>query len=236
MKKNLYFLPGTMCDHRLWLAMINELEYLRPNEFQCHFLTISEQISIDAIIDAIKKQLPNEKVILVGFSLGGYLASAFTVKYPSQIKKLMVISNMPCALPEQEIKERSRTVAWIKQNGYRGIPLKRILALLDVTAQTNNDIISLIKEMDDALGEKTLLHQLLTTTKRQNLFMQLSQLPISKYFCVGRNDKLVPVSALDEFSVMDERMKIDVFDNAGHMLPLEKPKELANWLNSALIG
>ncbi len=85
MKKNLYFLPGTMCDSRLWLAMIDELNCLHPNEFQYHFLTIGKQTSIDEIIDDIKKQLPNEKVILIGFSLGGYLASACAVNYAERI-------------------------------------------------------------------------------------------------------------------------------------------------------
>jgi len=234
MKKNLYFIPGTMCDLRLWSAMIDELNCLHPNEFQYHFLNISKQTSIDEIIDDINKQLPNEKIILIGFSLGGYLASAFAVKYAEQIEKLLVISNMPCALPDLEIKERSRTVAWIKKHGYRGIPLKRILALLDITAQRNNGIIHLIKEMDSTLGKETLLHQLLTTTKRQDLLIPLSKLQMNKFFCVGRNDSLVPIYTLDKFRNIDKRMTLDVFDDTGHMLPLEKPKELACWLGAKL--
>ncbi len=87
MKKNLYFIPGTMCDLRLWSAMIDELNCLHPNEFQYHFLNISKQTSIDEIIDDINKQLPDEKIILIGFSLGGYLASAFAVKYAGQAGK-----------------------------------------------------------------------------------------------------------------------------------------------------
>ncbi|MEW6989949.1 alpha/beta fold hydrolase [Colwelliaceae bacterium 6441] len=212
--------------------MINELETLAPHHFKCHFLTIAKKNTIDEILQDIKSQLPDEKVNLLGFSLGGYLASAFTVKYPFAVEQLFVVSNMPCILPDKEIKERTRTVAWINKNGYLGIPKKRIIALLDESAQTNSEIIALIKQMDDSLGQDTLIHQLLVTTKRENLFLQLSQLPLDKYFCVGDNDQLVSLDKLVEFDKQDHRMSLSIFNNTGHMLPLEKPEKLAFWLNS----
>ena len=232
-RQSLYLLPGTMCDNRLWDSFIAALELLRPNYFDLHFITISQKATIDEIIDDIKQQLPHEKVNLLGFSLGGYLASAFTLKYPEVIANLFVVSNMPCALPDKEIKERSRAVSWIKRNGYSGISKKRILTLLDESAQKRQDIILLIKDMDESLGTEVLTHQLLTTTKREDIFRELGLLPLNKHFCVGKNDHLVSVEALINMQLLDKNMKLSVIENSGHMLPLEKPNELAQWLNSA---
>lgn len=233
-RNSLYLLPGTMCDRRLWKSFIAELDLMRPDHFDFHFVNIGQKATIDEILEDIKQQLPNNKVHLLGFSLGGYLASAFALKYPESIDKLFVVSNMPCALPEQEIKERTRAVAWIKRNGYSGIPQKRILALLDKSAHQNPNIIDLIKDMDNTLGEEVLLHQLLVTTKREDIFKPLSQLPLSKYFCVGQNDHLASVEALTNLQTIDINMKLSIIENTGHMLPLEKSKELAQWLDSIL--
>ena len=92
MRQSLYLLPGTMCDERLWQPMIIALERLGVNDVDFHFLTITQQPTIDDILDDIKQQLPDEKVTLLGFSLGGYLASAFLLKYPQLIKQLLLKS------------------------------------------------------------------------------------------------------------------------------------------------
>eukprot|EP00300_Choanocystis_sp_HF-7_P042198 c8970_g1_i1.p1 GENE.c8970_g1_i1~~c8970_g1_i1.p1 ORF type:complete len:426 (-),score=-31.23 c8970_g1_i1:68-1345(-) len=42
--------------------------------------------------------LKNEKIVLMGHSLGGYLAAAYTLKHPSKVKVLMMVS--PVGLPE----------------------------------------------------------------------------------------------------------------------------------------
>jgi 2-succinyl-6-hydroxy-2,4-cyclohexadiene-1-carboxylate synthase len=233
-RQSLYLIPGTMCDHRLWDSFISALELVRPNYFDFHFVTIAQKNTIDDIVDDIRQQLPRQKIHLLGFSLGGYLASAFALKFPELIDSLYVVSNMPCALPDKEIKERSRAVAWIKRNGYSGISQKRILALLDKSAHQRKEVVSLIKEMDESLGQDVLVHQLLTTTKREDIFIELEKLTLNKYFCVGRNDHLVSVEALTKLQLLDKHMKLSIIENAGHMLPLEKTDALAQWLNSMI--
>ncbi len=234
MAKAIYLLPGTMCDSRLWQSFANELEVLSNVSYRFHYLTIANLATIDEIVDDIYHQLPKEKLTLVGFSLGGYLASAFAVKYPELIERLIIVSNLPRELPQAEIDERTRTVNWIKRHGYRGIPRKRILPLLDVSAQQNKAIIELIIDMDKMLGQSVLTHQLLATTKRQNLVDSLIALPLNKYFIVGENDNLVDVSFLRKMATVDQRMQLRVLENTGHMLPLEQPTLLAqafvNWL------
>jgi len=233
--QHIYLLPGTMCDHRLWSAMISELENISPNGYKFHYLTIGQQESIDELLVDIKRQIcrqTDDKITLLGFSLGGYLASAFAVKYPEMLARLLVVSSLPTELPSSVIKERSRTVTWIKQNGYRGIARKRVLALLDDSNQSNEDIIHLIEDMDKRLGGDVLVHQLLVTTQRDNLFDKLRALPLKKAFCVGRNDNLVSVEPLSRAQAEDEHMYLEVFENTGHMLPLEQAENMARWLHS----
>ena len=234
MKKIIYLLPGTMCDERLWRFLQSEFNHISSAQYTFRPLTIGKHSSIDEIITDIKQQITTDKILLLGFSLGGYLACAFALKYPSMISQLFIVASMPCELPEREVRERIRTVAWIHRQGYLGIPTKRIHALLDESAKNNDDIIALIKAMDLSLGKNTLLHQLTTTTKRENLFDPLKKAPFNKHFLVGRNDKLVALASLQASIKNDESMNLSILENAGHMLPLEKPREMAQWLLSQI--
>ncbi|GLX77679.1 alpha/beta hydrolase [Thalassotalea insulae] len=231
---DIYFLPGTMCDQRLWSNLVEELEGLTANSFHYHFLTLARSQTIDEIVDDVKRQLPQRPIVLVGFSLGGYLASAFAVKYPHNIDKLVVLSNVPSALPQQEIKHRSRTISWIKRHGYNGIPTQRVLDLLAPSAHRNNAVIKLIKAMDAALGKEVLLQQLQATTLRENLAAKLKRLACNKYFAVGDKDTLASAELLKQMANEDVGMQLTVFAGTGHMLPLEQPKQLALWLAECL--
>lgn len=234
MSKPIFFLPGTMCDHRLWSDMAEEFNRLGRSSARFHYLAVAPLPTIDEILLEIKSHLPSMPVTVVGFSLGGYLANALAVKYPELIEKLIIIGNMPNVLPEAEIKSRKRTINWIQQNGYQGIPHKRVLAFLDASAHNNEKVINTIKAMDADLGGDTLVHQIMVTTKRENLSGKLITLPFKKYFCVGKNDHLVAFDALTNMVASDPNMTLTTFENTGHMLPLEQPKALAVWLKSLI--
>ncbi len=234
MNKPIFFLPGTMCDHRLWADMAEAFNKLGGNSARFRYLSVAPLPTIDEVLLEIKSHFPSVPVTLVGFSLGGYLANALAVKYPELIEKLVIIGNMPNVLPDSEIKSRKRTVDWIQQNGYQGIPHKRVLAFLDASAHSNEKVIDTIKAMDADLGGDTLVHQIMVTTKRENLSSKLITTPFKKYFCVGQNDHLVAFGALTNMVASDPNMTLTTFENTGHMLPLERPKALADWLNSII--
>jgi 2-succinyl-6-hydroxy-2,4-cyclohexadiene-1-carboxylate synthase len=231
MKTKIYCLPGTMCDERLWQACIN---YLAENIELIH-IAIPIGDNIGEIVTALDIQLPTGKINLAGFSLGGYIASAYALKFPARINKLLLISNMSFSLPENELKERSRTIDYLKTHGYSGIPTKRIIALLDASKQNNLDIINCIQKMDTHLGKETLIHQLTVTTQRENLLVKLPKLCIPIQFLNGDNDSLVKISRIEAIVAQSPFISLAILSDTGHMLPLEQPKKCALNMNSFFI-
>jgi len=228
MKNKIYCLPGTMCDQRLWQACIKYL----PVNIELVHIAIPPGNSIDEIITTLHEQFPVERINLVGFSLGGYLASAYALKYPEKVSKLLLISNMSYSLPEAELKERSRTIAYLKTHGYSGIPTKRITALLHPDNSKNQNIINCIREMDTTLGKETLIHQLTVTTQRENLLIKLPNLPFAVKFLIGDKDSLVKLSRINAILEKSNFVSLSVLSNTGHMLPLEEPQKCAlNMIN-----
>ena len=233
MKTKVYFLPGTMCDSRLWLELWAELTKV-DNSFEFIHLSIPVQKTIDEIVLALAEQLPEDKVNLLGFSQGGYLASAFACQYPERMSTLINLSNAPNTLPETEVATRDKIILWVEAQGYSGITLARIKTFLDVSNHSNIQIIERIKQMDSHFGQSGLLQQLKSTTVRKNLLPQLEETEFPMLFCYGDKDLLVKSETIKKLSSVNSVIRHYQFSNCGHMLPLEQPQLLAQILSNFL--
>lgn len=239
MKTPIYFLPGTMCTEQVWHACWQWL----PAHFDCQFLAIPDEPDIPSIVQTLAAQLPKQPIHLVGFSLGGYIASAYAVRYQTNVKSLTVVSNTPCALPEHEILQRQKTLDWLASNSYNGMPISKIRKLLATENHSNQAIIDLIKQMDAELGQSVLINQLSATTARQNLADSLFNAEFATQLIYGEQDSLLNISWLTDIkqrlssqpkSSQSNQISLLPVSPSGHMLPLELPKLLANVLSHSL--
>ena len=236
MSKTIYFIPGTMCNQQLWLPVWQLLREQCNEELQLIHLVIPSSGTMDEVVDALAHKIIEKNAILVGFSLGGYIASAIALKLAHKLQHLLIVSNCPKNLPEAEIKQRKRTVDWIKQRGYSGIPNKRIDDLLhpkikQLSLPRYQHIKQTIVEMDQALGVNVLLHQISVSLLRPNLLSLLANLTLPITFLVGDEDNLVELVSfrkeLAQMFTIEENVLIHEIANTGHMLPLESPQVLA---------
>jgi pimeloyl-ACP methyl ester carboxylesterase len=221
-----------MCDDRLWQPTWQLLDEQYAKDCQLVHLPIPSTGNMDEVVGEIAKKIVKDKAILVGFSLGGYIASAIALRIPEVISHLVVVSNMPKNLPEAEIKQRKRTIAWIAKRGYSGIPNKRIDDLLhpEIKQIENNSFASIkntIGAMDADLGVDVLLHQLNVSMLRPALLSHLSNLSLPITFLVGDKDALVDFPNLEQEINDAENITACKVENTGHMLPLESPQVLA---------
>lgn len=183
------------------------------------------------MLEHFQSTIRSEKLNLVGFSLGGYLATYFAIKLPSQVEKLFVISNSPTALPDQELKQRESTLSLIGKHGYTGMGRSKAASMLDPENQTD-EIIESILAMDRALGADELTSQYRYTSKRLNLAENLANFPKPAHFYFSQGDPLVNPTWLNRLSNKNANISTTCTQGSGHMLPMEKPRELASLIRS----
>lgn len=242
-----------MCDEQLWLPAWQLLREQYSADYQLIHLVIPSVGSMEEVVSALSAQIIENDAILIGFSLGGYIASAIALKLAHRLQHLVVVANFPKDLPLAEIKQRKRTIDWIKQRGYSGIPNKRIDDLLLPNIKHTNpchyeQIKQVIVAMDQKLGVDVLLHQLKVSMHRPSLVYSLTQLTLPVTFLVGDADGLVELGSLREElktalrpELKQERtaqynVVLKEISNTGHMLPLESPQALATTLIDVLIN
>lgn len=230
-----------MCDDRLWQPTWQLLGEQFMLDCQLVHLPIPTIGNMNDVVGEMANKIVADEAILVGFSLGGYIASAIALRIPDSIKHLVIVSNMPKNLPDSEIKQRQRTIAWIAKRGYSGIPNKRIEDLLhpnikQISAEEFVNIKNVIVKMDRDLGVSVLLHQLEVSMSRPTLLSQLSKLSLPISFLIGDADALVDIPALAQEFDGANHITIDKIKNTGHMLPLESSQALASALTKLLSG
>lgn len=233
-KKRLYFIPGIMCNEMLWSKLF---DYFDSSEYELVHLDIPLESSFDAIVDTLANSLQEEKLSLVGFSLGGYIASYFAVKYPHRVKELCVIGSSPCSLPQEEVKKREQAITFVQKNGLHGLSRQKVCSLLSQENQNNKEIITLIQKMYVDLGEEVFYPQMTATLRRDDLFETIGKTTIPILFVYAHNDRLIDTSWMEKLVLVQNKyICINTLDDStSHMLPLEKPKQLSgvimNWLD-----
>ncbi|EAQ64548.1 putative hydrolase [Marinomonas sp. MED121] len=226
MKTKLYLIPGTMCTQQLWQFLLP----LLSDEFELCYLTIPNKMSLDDISDHLVAQFKEDRVNLLGFSLGGYIASLVASRFPERLDKLMVLANSPCALNADELSLRKQTVSILKRFGYKGMPRVKAEALL---AEKSALHIDLILEMDKALGADTLLSQLENTSLRDDLMQPLLALDCDVRFIYSQKDSLINLAWMQEFNgLAGHKMSQKMVAGSSHMLPLEEPSMISREINT----
>ncbi|PTI69048.1 alpha/beta fold hydrolase [Staphylococcus succinus] len=94
-KNNLYkdtiiFLPGTLCNERLWERQIDFFE----SEYNIIIGNLNNYNSIEKMAEAILSKAP-EKFFLVGLSLGGIVSLEIARIAPQRVVKLVLMDTTP---------------------------------------------------------------------------------------------------------------------------------------------
>lgn len=117
----LVLLPGTQCNNKLWYKLYPQLS---PS-LQPQHLAIETCISRSAIT-AMTATAIADKGHLLDFSMGGYFALDFALRYPQKIASLVIIASSAKGLSKAEQKTRAEMIAFVQSHTYRGISQRRI--------------------------------------------------------------------------------------------------------------
>lgn len=212
-----------MCDENLWKYIKNNLN----NKYELIHINIPLKSSLDEMCDFLLKNLKDEKINLLGFSLGAYIASYFAVKYPKKISNLMLLGNSACDLPLFEIEKRKNIINHIKNFGLNTLARKKVQTLLAKKNQENDELILLIQNMYKDLGKEVFISQLNSTLIRRDLLKQMLLLKFPIMFVYSKKDILVNHIWMEDLKSKSKNILFYEFEGSSHMLPLEEPEEIS---------
>ena len=198
MKEKIYLIPGLMTDERLWSRIIPLLK----DEYELIHVPIPHTGDFDEIIDILFNLFTEDKVNLLGFSLGGYIASYFAITYPNRVNKLFMLAATPGSSSEAEIERRKQKFTVIEQEGFLGLSYEKAKSLVEEKNQNDEELIKIIQDMFMDLGKETFITQLTSTFHRKDLFIDLLNLDIPIWFHYSIDDRLLSTRALKKLNTL----------------------------------
>ncbi|MCJ9429869.1 alpha/beta fold hydrolase [Kordiimonas marina] len=221
----LTFVPGTMCDDRLWRPMLTHLPGCQPV-----FCDYSAAETMEDMAEAVLDQSPALSH-LIGFSLGGYLAIEAAISAPHRFESLTVIAASPYGLTDAEKALRRRNGEMLTRLTYKGMSPARLKQFVHESHLDDEAITGTILAMERDLGQEVLIRQLIAPIERPNIAAGLLDLPFPVHFIMAEDDALVPIGAIEKLAAKSERITLHrIKGTTGHMIPLEAPAELAGLL------
>jgi len=225
-KEKIYFIPGLMTDSRLWKRVIPLLE----DNFDIAHISIPNSTNFDEISKIIYNDLKEEKINILGFSLGGYIASYFTCKFPNKVKRLFTVSATPGITSQIEIARREAKIEEFKKSNEFGLDRQKAINLVEKQNQNDDDLIQTIMDMFNDLGKEVFLTQLASTFNRVDLFEYLNRLNIPIHMFYSSDDRLLDHERLKKLESEKHNIKLLRRVGTSHNIPLEFPQDLARYI------
>lgn len=224
MARILSFLPGTMCDQRLWQPVWQRL----IPRFSCDYLPTETEKTREGMLGLIHSAASTgEPLHLVAFSMGGYLAFEYALANPGRVASLVTVASSAFGLTDKEKADRIRSLPMLEKHDYRGMPPARLNQFVHPSRQKDPAVVDVIRAMDRDLGKSVLVAQLKETSTRASLAAQLPELDIPILLIGADADPFVPWEAVERMAGLIAGSKPVLARNAGHMIPLEQPDWLA---------
>ena len=181
-------------------------------------------------LDQFCKQLKIERASLVGNSMGGWIAVAFTAAFPDRVDKLVLVDAAGHAPPKDFDTRAFYGLNPTTREGMKVLVAKVFYNKLFLTDAAIDQAITVRL----AAGDGYTINSITESIIRGEDFLDNIVKSIKRPTLIiwGRQDGLVPLAEGEQFNKDIAGSKLVVFDQCGHMPQIEKPAEF----NTAVIN
>jgi pimeloyl-ACP methyl ester carboxylesterase len=217
-------------DSAIWDAQINSLgkDYRLivpdlPGSGKSPLL--SGEPSIGELADAVKVLCDKAGVgqcILIGHSMGGYIALAFAEKYPERLRAFGLFHSTAYADSEEKVVIRQKAIDFIQKNGSPAYMRQSVPNLLaESTRQGRPAILNGLIDRYSGFQPESLIYYQEAMIRRPDRVLVLQHFTGPVLFVIGGQDKSVPTEHSLQQCHIPLLSHVHILENAGHMGMLE---------------
>lgn len=210
-------LNGWSMSDEVWEPLLSILQPLSD----VYILTVTEYQPLHLLCDTLVSQLP-ERSILLGWSLGGMIATHIAAHFPQRVEALMTLASNAQFVADAEWKEgMAQEVFATFYQSWKNKPQKTRQRFLRLVTQGDEgmreqyqNLIAL--EHSDNLSHALLGLTLLRDIQNQSAIVHI-RCPVLQGY--GDSDALVPASVVESMSVLAPHHHYFIAPKTSHCLP-----------------
>lgn len=227
------FIHGFPFDHTLWNDVISELE----DKYYCISYDIrgfgaSEygigQYTMESYVDDLGNLIDQIEVvnpIIVGFSMGGYIALRANEKFKSKFKALILANTQTTADDDAAKLKRAAAISSIESEGIKPFLDKFIsVAFSENFAQREPQVLEELKTKITNFSPVGIKGGLLAMISRTDTTQSLKDTELPVLLITGENDKIIPPHIIQNMANSIKNSTYTCLDDSGHMTMIENPE------------
>ena len=229
MRYPLVFIPGMMCDSRLFQPQINEFS----RQYMVCATPASSSNSIENISFEILRYLPT-KFTLIGLSMGGILAMEIIRKIPGRVMKIVLMDTNYKSETSEIKSRRLPQIQLVNEGLLEEVMFQQIKNNYLRKDKQNQEIFDLCLSMANDLGKEIFINQSKALSARKDYKATLKNINVPSLIICGEYDRLCPIKVHMEMESLIKHSTLEIIPNAAHLPTLEQPsylnKILGKWL------
>ena len=217
---SLVLIPGYMADASLWDDMAAALAPAGP----LHHASLAHDDTIPEMARRLLAEAP-ARFVLVGFSMGGYVAREAARRAPERVRGLVLVATSSRSDTRQQAAAKRLAIEGVETGGFGGLSRAAAAASVHPDRAGDADLIERIRAMGRRLGRDAFLRQ--SRLQRVGDADRLGAIGCPTLVIAAGRDRLRGVAESEELRDAIPGATMAVVAEAGHMLPIEAPEALA---------
>lgn len=228
---------GFPFSHRMWTYTAGQVELLAPahrviaydvrghgeSEVGDGLYTI--ELFADDLI-GFMDHLSIQKAVVVGLSMGGYIALRAVERNPERFRALVLCDTKSEADSNEAKVKRAGSIKAVKTNGPRQFAENFVANVFaPETFNGKPDAIKLIQSIIERTAPLSLCGSLLALASRTDTTSSLAKISVPTLIMVGEHDAITPPSASQSMNQAIPGSELFIIPNSAHMSNMENPAE-----------
>lgn len=240
----LVLLHGYLQSLDVWSSyVISYMNHLRVitidlpgHGFTSTFCDIHTMDFMARVVKSVLAEAGVNRCVMVGHSMGGYVALSFASHYPQVLTGLGLINSHAFADTPDHRQQREQICRSVQENKAAHV-VKTIPELFGEASRIalSNDISYLQDQCLQTTAESIIAAQQ-GMAQRQSHIVTLQSLPVPVLFIYGKDDARIPLELAVSGAMLPARAEIHLLDKVGHMAFMEAPgyikPRLANFVHT----
>lgn len=217
-------LHGHGVDASIWDGIYADLA-LEAQVLKPDFSRLTAHTTIEGYAEDLYAQLQRvqvDKIVLVGHSMGGYIALALAERHPEVIQGLVLYHSTATADDENRREVRRQAIDGLNRQGTAPFIQKQLPKMVSPSyppEQTQELVDRFLDLPADALSAG--LEAIAGRPDRTNV-LRTAQFPV--LLVLGRDDQLIPYEKTALLAELSDRITVMPIEKAGHLSMVEQPQ------------
>ncbi|MEM1372938.1 MAG: alpha/beta fold hydrolase [Pseudomonadota bacterium] len=228
------FLPGMMCDARLFGPQIEALS--RERSVMVAPTSVGERM--EEIASNVLAAAP-AKFALAGLSLGGIVAMEVYRRAPERVTRIVLLDTNPVSETPERAAAREPQIVKVKAGQLHAVMRDEMKPQYLARGPNRQAVLNLCMDMAESLGPDVFIRQSRALQRRRDQQPTLRKIKCPALVLCGESDQLCPPDRHRFMAEMIPHSELRIIEGAGHLPTLEKPEEtlaiLRGWLKQPLV-